>query len=398
MYTQRWIILLTLAATALPLNTAHALPAWARKYNMNCDGCHSPAVPRLNAKGFAFKWAGYRMPDEIGEDQEIKNVSDYLAARAQFQYQYGKTQTQSADVNSFVLDNATLFAGGALGKHYGAMFEYAHSDDGNDLMVNMIGVWGKASQFVGVRGGEIHWLNEGSVAGFDRPTGINFPTPIGGPTTLAVPFQYDSKGLGVEAFYVAGRNRLSFEVLNSMSPTGETSGSGAPTTKDFVAIDQFIYDTRGSGVTVASYFGSIRGLDTTVTISGTSHYTRVALTANKILGGAEVLGGYVYSKDNDLPVGGIFTQSTMTGSAYWVYGGYTFPSALTVFSRYEFVNPNTDSTRAGGAASTRFVLGGVLPVSLPQYLRLAAEYTLDTPHVTDGLRRNEFTAEVMFAF
>lgn len=30
--------------------TNHVLiPAWARKYNMNCSGCHYPAAPRLNA-------------------------------------------------------------------------------------------------------------------------------------------------------------------------------------------------------------------------------------------------------------------------------------------------------------------------------------------------------------
>ena len=401
---RRWISLLALMAAALPLNTANALPMWARKYNMNCDGCHAPAVPRLNAKGFAFKWAGYRMPDEIGEDQEVKNVSDYVAARAQLQYQYGKTQTQPVDLNTFVLDNSTVFAAGAIGKHYGAMFENSFSPaEGLDLMVNMIGVWGNEKQSYGVRGGEMHWLNEGSVAGFDRATGINFPTPIGGPTTLAVPFQFDSHGLGVEAFYVTSghrlKNRLSFEMLNSLSATGDNmSGSDAPTTKDFVAIDQLIYDTHGSGLTVAGYLGSIRGLDTTLMTKSTSHYTRLALTANKIFGSTEVLGGYAYSKDNDLPVGGMFTRPTMTGSAYWVYGGYTFPSAFTVFSRYEFVNPNTDSTTAGGAASTRFVLGGVLPVSLPQYLRLAAEYTLDTPRMTGGLKRNEFTAEMLFAF
>src|SRR3970282_1484599 len=29
--------------------TASAIPAWARKYNMNCSGCHAPAGPRPDA-------------------------------------------------------------------------------------------------------------------------------------------------------------------------------------------------------------------------------------------------------------------------------------------------------------------------------------------------------------
>ena len=384
---------LALAALAAAPADAHALPAWGRKYNMNCSGCHSPAVPRLNAKGFAFKWAGYRMPEEIGENAEVKQVSDYLAARGAFQYQYGKTEGQPADVSSFVLDNATIFAAGALGKNFGAMFEFSHKAAGVDLMVNLIGVWGKESQYVGVRGGEMHWLNEGSVAGFDRATGINFATPIGAPTTDAVPFQFDSHGLGVEAFFVSGKNRLSFEVLNSLSPTGQMAGPNSPTTKDFAAIDQFIYDTRGSGFTVAGYYGSIDGLDTAT--ASTAHFTRVAVTANKIFSHVELLGGYVYSKDSDLPVGRMFASPTMTGSAYWIYGGYTFPRTVTAFSRYEFVNPNTDAINAG---STRFVLGGVLPVSLPEYLRLAVEYTLDTPRAPGAARRSGLTLETLFNF
>ena len=391
----RTLIGLALASIALAPADAHAIPAWARRYNMNCSGCHSPAVPRLNLKGFLFKWAGYRMPEEIGEKQEVKQIADYVAFRATVQYLIAKNETESVDVNTFALDNATVFAGGALGKNYGGMLEFNHKPGGVDLMVNLVGVWGKETQFVGLRGGQMHWLYEGGVAGFDRPTGIIGPTPLEGPNTSGNPFQFASDGVGMEAFYVSGQNRLSFEILNSVSPAGGMGAGINPTSKDFVAIDQFIYDNRGSGLTAAGFYGSIDGLDTAVAKARTSHYTRLALTANKIFKHVEVLGGYVYSKDADLPIGRTFTKSDMTGSGYWVYGGYTFPSALTVFSRYEFVNPNTDATKA---ASTRLALGGVLPVNLPEYLRLAAEYTLDTPQATAGLKRHGFVLELMFAF
>src|SRR5713101_5771652 len=66
---------------------AHALiPAWARKYNMNCSGCHYPAAPRLNANGMRFKWAGYRMPDEFDESQSVEKVQNYLSVRGRFDY------------------------------------------------------------------------------------------------------------------------------------------------------------------------------------------------------------------------------------------------------------------------------------------------------------------------
>ncbi len=61
--TPAWVRSYMAEYSASRLAKAHALiPAWARKYNMNCSGCHYPAPPRLNATGQRFKWAGYRMP------------------------------------------------------------------------------------------------------------------------------------------------------------------------------------------------------------------------------------------------------------------------------------------------------------------------------------------------
>ena len=86
----------------------------------------------------------------------------------------------------------------------------------------------------------------------------------------------------------------------------------------------------------------------------------------------------------------------MSGAGYWAYGGYTFKkSALTLFSRYEVVDPNKDVAKQG---STRFVFGSVLPVSLPEYLRLAAEYTLDTPRMSGEPKTNRLAVQVMFSF
>src|SRR6266508_3259891 len=80
---------------------AHALiPAWARKYSMNCSGCHYPAVPRLNATGLKFRWAGYRTPEEIGEKANVGKVDNYLAAGLETEFAYEKTEGAPA-ANSF---------------------------------------------------------------------------------------------------------------------------------------------------------------------------------------------------------------------------------------------------------------------------------------------------------
>lgn len=386
------LLALALFLFGLPAKTA-AIPAWARKYNMNCNGCHSPAVPRLNTFGFKFKWAGYRLPEEIGEKQEVANVSDYIAARMAVQYAYNKTEGSPPTTSQFELDNATLWAGGAIGKHFGAFLEFAHNEGGTELVNHVSGVWGQAENYAGFRVGQMHWLLEGAVAGFDRPTGLAMPTPLGNQLTSALPFVFDSHQLGLEAFWVKGRNRLSAEVLNGVM----IAGAGNRVAKDVALIDQFIFDKQGSGFTAVAYLGRIIGADP-IAPTLTSKFTRLAITANKIFGPAELMAGYAYAKDTDLPIaaGSAFTTTSVKGNGFWLYGGYTLPkSRMTLFGRYEVVNPNSGVADQG---NTRFVLGSVLPVEMPEYLRFALEYTLDQPKGPGSLKQHGLIGQVMIVF
>jgi mono/diheme cytochrome c family protein len=43
---------------------AQAIPAFARKYNVDCTYCHT-AWPQLNRQGYIFRRLGYRMPWEV---------------------------------------------------------------------------------------------------------------------------------------------------------------------------------------------------------------------------------------------------------------------------------------------------------------------------------------------
>lgn len=44
--------------------SAQAIPAFARKYNVDCTYCHS-AWPQLNRRGYIYRRLGYRMPWEV---------------------------------------------------------------------------------------------------------------------------------------------------------------------------------------------------------------------------------------------------------------------------------------------------------------------------------------------
>ncbi|MDZ4863780.1 MAG: hypothetical protein SGJ01_10075 [Gemmatimonadota bacterium] len=393
----RFVLALTGMAVAGLVTDAGAIPPWARKYNMNCSGCHYPVPPRLNATGQQFRWAGYRMPDEIGENAEMDRVSNYLGTRFRFDYVYAKPSGQPASTSAFTLPAASIFYAGAFGKYFGGLLEVGKEEEMTEWGASAFGVWGSERSHGGFRVGQTHMLLNAGVAGFDRVVGINSPTPVGGPVTGAIPFAFAGDQAGVEAFYVLGRNRLSGQIFNGNVPGEEGLARGGKR-KDFVLTDQILWDKDGGGLQATAYYGTVTGLDTLFG-SRNSHFWRLGLSASKVVNNVEVLGGVVYGKDLDLPVGGSlpFTSSRTQGLGYWFSGQYVVPnSSLTFYGRYEFVDPDRDASNDG---NRRYVLGGVLPVNLPEYLRLNLELWRDDPQSgTGGIAQNNLAAELMLAF
>jgi hypothetical protein len=388
------------------------IPAWARRYNVNCSHCHAPAVPRLNETGIRFKWAGYRMPDEIGDPVEVQKIQNYIALRGRMHYDYAKTEGQPTSNSSFSFTDATIFYSGPFGRNYGAVFELEREAENSiELVAHVVSAWGKETSYGGFRAGQMHWLLREGVGGFDRPTGIRTPIPVNNTLTAGgIPFAFSNDQLGVEAYYVRGRNRVSAEVLSGINAEGKGDEGDPDHKKDFVGIDQFLLDDAGSSVMAVGYYGTLQGADA-LAPSTTSHFWRLSASANKFIQNFEVLGSIVYGKDTDLPVvpGGLFGTPEVKGLGYWFYGGYTFgkaaeetdttaaaaaPINLTLYGRYEYLDPNTD---VDANASRRIVVGAVLPVNLPEYIRLALEYAHDFPQGA-ALKNNAVTAELMLNF
>lgn len=394
------LLLAGMLTCLVPLAKAEAIPPWARKYNMNCSGCHYPIVPRLNARGLTFKWAGYRMPDEIGQNMEVKKIEEYLGAIGIIRYSYSKPDNESIDQNSISLPSASIFAAGALGKNYGAFLEFERGPEGAvDLIAQFGGVWGKENSFGGVRAGAGHLIVGGAIAGFDRPLGVTTPLPLELPTTAGSPFRFAGDVAGLEAFYVAGtRNRTSIQMVNGLRPAaGEGMESSPSTRMDWVVTNQYMWDDMGGGLTAVGYFGTINGL-ATAQPDLRSRYTRLGLSANKYVGPFEGLAGYVYSRDSGLPVGASsdFAARTLSGTGYWVSGAYTVPkNYATLYGRYELLDPDRN---ASNDAIKRIVFGTVIPFNVPEYMRFGVEYFRDLPPEAIGPRRNTVAAELRFAF
>lgn len=382
------------AYSAKNLERAHAMiPAWARRYNKNCDACHYPVPPRLNAEGQRFKWAGYRYADQIGDKIDVEKIPNYVAGHGVVQFEWNKVEGQSAD-NAFAVPEAGLFFAGPFGRNFSGFLELERSPDGTvDLKASVAAMWGKEQAYGGFRVGQMHTIAEWGVAGLDRPVTVNDIAPLG-TITAAIPFAFDM-GVGAEAYVVTGSNRLAAQVTNGIDRTGGVAPGGPGPAKDVALIDQVIYDEAGSGVEAVAYYGTLKGIDTLAAPSLNSHFWRLAFTANKIYRDVELLGGVVYGRDFDLPTSLAFTNNEDKGLGWWVSGQYYIPDApLVLFARYETVRPNTDVSNN----SVRYVDAGiVLPINLPQYLRTTLEYRLTTPQ--GGLpKTNDVIAELQLNF
>jgi hypothetical protein len=76
-------ILKTLVASALilfiPSKPSNAIPAFARKYQISCQVCHSPAIPRLKPFGDEFAGNGFRLKEYESPRYFIQTGDDKLS-------------------------------------------------------------------------------------------------------------------------------------------------------------------------------------------------------------------------------------------------------------------------------------------------------------------------------
>ena len=138
------LILIVMSCLVLP-NKAQAIPAFARKYDVNCNACHT-APPVLNTFGQRFLENGYQLPGtedggftgkkKLG-DVTLDDVGKYLAFRlvGNAVRNWSFQQQNPAGADAGVVENKTeftfpenfvLFAGGTVAKNVGFMVELGH--------------------------------------------------------------------------------------------------------------------------------------------------------------------------------------------------------------------------------------------------------------------------------
>ena len=317
---------------------SNAMPNFARKYDMQCTSCHT-AVPKLNRAGFAFRLAGYRMPDEIGQQVDKPNLGDLFAARIQMQEE-NKSHSDvkpgkdtSSDQMTFY--EATLYPlTGSWGSNFGSLVELSMaSGEGFEIENAYVrAVSGDATNgwFTGKIG--VMHPQEGFGAS-DRPIGNNRPlmqkqASTGNPFYL---WNIDEMAAEVGYYWPATGTNVSARISNGViwMPDGEKAvadpAQGGALTKDpnapgynqknwQIVLNQYVNDD--SGFSLYYYKGVIpfgdtvfrdgAGLPQTYT---SNNFTRLALYAN----------WFVIPKKLNLLIGGLSGNDTLDDTSLTGY-------------------------------------------------------------------------------
>jgi hypothetical protein len=349
------------------ITRAEALPMFARKYHMECAGCHDNLVfPRLNDVGFKFRRAGFRMPENIGKDELSDfDVSDYFSASAQATYSV--THDDSGTLNGFALDELSLRPiTGSFQKYFASQIEIDMNADGIEIANAYVrGVWGDGDKWLSSRFGVFHAV-EGYGA-MDRPIGLSAPlfemmSPNNGQDTLTMVIGHDR--VGADVGVMVDNTSVSLEVLNRIAPVVGSDGSigadgiaaASENGKDLLlVVNQILNGHSGLGF----YWDHGRAplpLDPAGFAAGTnaetwsSAFDRLALFASGGTSDVTVLGGAELAIDESLdPAGG--RKRFKAGGAF-LEGEVGTGAYGAAFLRLDYYDPSMDIDKNEIVAAT----------------------------------------------
>ncbi len=114
--------------------SANAVPAFARKFDVNCNTCHR-AYPELNAAGRQFKELGYRFPAGSSFEEDVtQEISDFLQLESHVPLSlilvsrpYDKKDSGQEKLRA--LHEVEIIAAGVLGEQWSGYFELEAEDE-----------------------------------------------------------------------------------------------------------------------------------------------------------------------------------------------------------------------------------------------------------------------------
>ena len=122
------VFLAGMTSVMLP-EDADAVPSFARQTGESCYGCHI-AFPKLNEKGYVFKYNGYRFKPNKGDEMwDLETVPLAMKVEAEHESNWGDT----THTDSLKFPEIELFFVGPVGKRASVFVELAYDADPNEL-------------------------------------------------------------------------------------------------------------------------------------------------------------------------------------------------------------------------------------------------------------------------
>jgi hypothetical protein len=365
------IVVVSLAGLA---SRAQAMPMFARKYKMACSDCHdAPTFPRLNDVGYKFRRAGFRLPEQIGQEELTEfNLGDYTSGRIQARYTVSHVSDEttipstSSTTNRFEMREITLYPlTGSFMKYFATETEISMAPDEIVELENAYvrAVYGGEDAWVEARFGLWHPFE--GFAGSDRPLGVSRPLfeTVGAnqnQDTLVRVWGIDQVGLELGAQW--HDTSLSFSVLNGLQTEVEGDavvGVGITPdeddSKDIIVFANQILGAR-SGVSLLWMHGTVRlPTDVPAFVAGMDEstfrdtYDRLALFGGV---GAGILtlvaGGELGWDDARDPMTGATSGFRSQGA--FLEGDVALGNHVAAFVRLDYFDPSAskeDNERLG---------------------------------------------------
>ncbi len=360
----------------------NAMPNFARKYNMACTGCHT-TIPRLNRFGYEFRRAGYRLPEELGEEQRMK-FENTFAARIQPRYDYARhnTGTTKSTTNQLTLAEVTLYPlSASFGKWYGSLVELSLSAEDFFEVENAYIRYtrGDSTQAISARVGVFHPF-EGYGAS-DRPFSLSRPlfqtvAADHNGSTYFTPWNFDQSGL--EVAYARGRTSVAATIFNGLVVRDDegafkafpaaggnlqrVAGFSGHNSKDIQLFVNQVLRLNGSGISGYFYSGSvdlpIPGTASPAFAPATSfsnHFYRGALYGSWMLARRlGVQGGFQWGQDHFYDTTAASASGTFKSSGFFAEVFAPLTRNLTSGLRYDSFRPATDVASNGRSAITAY--------------------------------------------
>lgn len=329
-----------------PSATAEAIPAWGRKYNVECSLCHAGPMYKLSPMGAEFLRRGHRM----AEDETVTDLAKLISVNTKIRFNDSNAAGRNS---SFELHAFSLYTGGMLSKHVSYFTEfYMYENTGRTTgSINSdLGRSKLADAYILINSNPEKATYTTFRVGQISPTQMLLYWNVGPRYTETRPYIVNNSQVGPNTYRPFMRNfgaEVAQTVKNFHAAAGVLNGTGASVTnsidnnesKDVYGTADYVLDNQGSAVGFYGYRG--KGLVTPSTGSTWENkFHRLGAFGQYVRGPATVTAAITQGREQ---ITGAGAETDNRG--YLLEGDYELNDKIALFGRYDYFDGNTDVSK-----------------------------------------------------